>query len=206
MDYKALFRETMMQPMQAAQKIIGLGVKREVLWTALVLVALLNAIQFSLSFQLSEVAVPAELPAEEQALFQFFMSMAERPIIFTMLLASSLVISVFVLSWVGRMLGGSGELPEVLAVVTWWQIIGFAIGLVLWVLGFILLPLAGLLSFITNIWLLYAISGLLAGAHRFRSPLGGLGTIMLSLLLFAIGLTFALVILGIGAGAGGANV
>lgn len=206
MDYKALFLETMMQPMQAAQNIIGLGVKREVLWTALVLVALLNAIQFSLSFQLSEVAIPQEMPAEEQALFQFFMSMAERPIIFTMLLASSLVISVFVLSWVGRILGGSGALPEVLAVVTWWQIIGFAIGLVLWVLGFVLLPLAGLLSFITNIWLLYAISGLLAGAHRFRSPLGGLGTIMLSLLLFAIGLTVALVVLGIGAGAGGTNV
>lgn len=206
MDFKALFTETMMRPMQAAQTIIDLGVKREVLWTALVLVALLNAIQFSLSFHLSAGVPPPDMPAEEQALFQFFISMAERPFIFTMFLASSLVISVFVLSWVGRMLGGQGALPEVLAVVTWWQVIGFAIGLVIWLLGFVALPIAGLLGIITNVWLLYAIAGLLAGAHRFGSPLGGLGTIVLSLLLLAIGLTFALVILGIGAGAGGANV
>lgn len=201
-DVKELVKTTMTQPMEAARQIMALGVKREVLWMGLVLVALLNAIQFSLTFQMGDVELPRNVPEEDLVMWNFFLTMAERPFIFTTLMASTLVISVFILSWVGQIIGGQGALRDVLAVVTWWQFVGFGIGLLIMVLSYVALPLASLLNLVTNIWLLFALSGLLAGAHGFRSPLGGLGTIILSILLLAIGLTISLVILGVG----GSNV
>lgn len=206
LNLKALTVLTLRAPQEAARQIMALALKRDVLWMALVLIALINAIQFALTFQLGDVTPPAALAPEEQALWGFFSAMAQRPLVLTLMLAVSLIISVFALHWVGRMLGGQGALGDVLAVVTWWQYVGFAVGLFVFALSLVSLPLAGMVNLISNIWLLYALSGLLAGVHAFRSPLGGLGTIVLSVLLLALGLALAFLLLGVGGGLGGANV
>ncbi|MBU2982322.1 YIP1 family protein [Lentibacter algarum] len=195
-----------LRPVLAGQQMMAMGLKREVLWMALVLVALLSAIQMSVTFQFAEFHIPPDLSAEERALMEFVISIASRPFILTMLIAGSLIISVFFLHWVGRMIGGQGTLSEVLAVVTLWQLVSFVAGLGIFLLSIFMLPVASLVNMVLNIWLLYSLSGLLAAAHRFKTPLAGLATVVLTIFAVAFGLLVAFIILGVGSGIGATNV
>ncbi|WP_298679676.1 YIP1 family protein [uncultured Lentibacter sp.] len=197
MDIRELVKATLLQPVAAAQTVMALNLSRDVLWLALLLAAVLNALLFSLGFQAQPPQGFEGLSAEETAQITFMISYFSSPLRVAVTVALALVMSVFAFLAGGRMLGGQGRLEGVLAVLTWWQFVGLAMSLAILGLGFVSLALAQLLSFLGNIWLLYALIGLLSGAHHFESLIKGIGTVALSLLLMAVGLLFLLTLIGL---------
>lgn len=203
-----LLKRSILEPRAAARQVIGMGLGRQTLWMGLVLVALLNAIVYAVTFRLGGAGadLPADLTPEEQAMIGFYTGMAEQPFLLTGLLTVALILSVFFLYHVGRWLGGKGAFDDLLAVMTLWQFVGFAISLAVLLVGVVALPVASLLSFFVNIWLLYVLCAMLAEAHGFSTPLAGLGTLVLAVLLMAVLLSVLLVLAGVGSGLGVSNV
>ena len=197
MDIKALVRTTMMQPAAAAAELLSLNLKRDVLWLGLLLAAVLNALLFSLGFQAAPPTPVEGMSPEDVAQMEFLISYLGSPLRVAMTVGLALVMSVFAFHTGGRMLGGQGSLSDVLAVVTWWQFVGLGMSVVIMAIGLVSLGLAQLLSLLGNVWLLFALIGLLTGAHRFETMFRGIGTVAVSLLLMAVGLLFVLTLIGL---------
>ena len=52
-EFKALLLETLFRPREAARALIGFGLPQQILWMALVLMSVLNAIVYSVSLRLA---------------------------------------------------------------------------------------------------------------------------------------------------------
>ncbi|QFT59928.1 Yip1 domain protein [Sulfitobacter sp. THAF37] len=126
-----LVQTSLRAPRDAAGQIMALGLTREVLWTALALVAIFNAALLYFIFQTSETALPVP-------------GYAERPLALFVIIAGMMVVYVHAMYWAGRMLGGSGTLNDLLALVVWFQMLRAAAQLVIMVVS-LALPAAGLL-------------------------------------------------------------
>ena len=103
-----LVRTTLRAPRDAAGQIMALRLTRDVLWTALALVAVGNAALLFVIFQTSDTEFP--LPGY-----------VERPLALFVIIAGMMVIYVHGMYWAGLALGGSGSLDDVLALVIWFQ-------------------------------------------------------------------------------------
>ncbi|WP_438989988.1 YIP1 family protein [Lentibacter sp.] len=198
MVIKELVMRTLTQPAGAAGELMALGLKRDVLWLGLVLAAVLNALFFSVSFHAAP-PIPLEgISAEEEAQMAFMLGLLGSPVRVAIVLGLSLVMSVFAFFFAGKFLGGQGRLQDILAVVTWWQFVGLGMSGVIMAIGVLSVALAAMLSFVGNVWLLFALIGLLTGAHRFETMFKGIGTVALSLFLMAVGLMIILTLIGFG--------
>ena len=129
---KALAFETVQSPRTAAQKIMGLQLSRDVLWSGLVLVAAINSIIYSLTlFTVDTSGLP---------------SLLSNPIMFFMLVTGLQVLTVHGFYWGGRALGGEGDLGEMLSLLVWVQALQAAANAALLVLIFVSPALEQLLS------------------------------------------------------------
>jgi Yip1 domain len=206
MDIKELVRATLTRPAAAAGVILGIGLKRDVLWLGLLLAAVLNALMFSLSFQAAPPQPIEGMSAEEMEQMEFLIGYFASPLRVALTVGLGLVMSVFAFYYGGRMLGGQGSLQDVLAVVTWWQFVGLGMSVVIMAIGVVSLGMAQMFSLLGNIWLLFALIGLITGAHRFGTMYRGIGTLALSLMLMAVGLLFVLTLIGLLMPMGASNV
>ena len=82
------------------------------------------------------------------------------------------------------------------------RLVSFVAGLGVLLLSLVMLPVASVVNTVLNIWMLYSLSGLLAAAHQFKSPIGGLFTVVLTIFAVAFGLLVAFIILGVGSSMG----
>ncbi|UXX83846.1 Yip1 family protein [Roseovarius pelagicus] len=121
-----LTKETLFAPRNAASRILGLNLPSQSLWMILVLMTVLNAIAYSASLYLSPPADPATM-AMVPPIFR-------SPLLFSMALGGALVLTVFALTWIGQSMGGSARLVDILALMTWLQVLRFALQLVVAVL------------------------------------------------------------------------
>ena len=138
------------------------------------------------------------MSAEEAAQLEFMLGFFGSPVRVALVLGVSLVMSVFAFFLAGKFLGGQGSLTDVLVVVTWWQFVGLGMSVVIMAVGALSVVLASTLSMAGNVWLLFALIGLLTGAHRFETMFKGIGTVALSLFLMAVGLMIILTLIGFG--------
>lgn len=198
MVIKELVMRTLMQPAGAAEELMGFGLKRDVLWLGLILAAILNALFFSVSFYAAPPQSLEGMSPEEAAQIEFMLGFFGSPVRVALVLAVSLVMSVFAFFFAGKFIGGQGSLRDILVVVTWWQFVGLGMSVVIMAIGVISMALASMLSLIGNVWLLFALIGLLTGAHRFETMFKGIGTVALSLFLMAVGLMIILTLIGFG--------
>lgn len=198
MVIKELVMRTLTQPAGAAADILAFGLKRDVLWLGLGLAAVLNALFFSVSFHGSPPMPLDGISAEEEAQMAYLLGFLGSPVRVALVLGLSLGMSVFAFFFAGKLLGGQGRLQDILAVVTWWQFVGLGMSVVIMAIGALSVALAAMLSFLGNVWLLFALIGLLTGAHRFETMFKGIGTVALSLFLMALGLMILLTLIGFG--------
>jgi len=198
MVIKELVMRTLTQPAGAAAELIELGLKRDVLWLGLILAAVLNALFFSVSFYAAPPMPLEGMSAEEAAQLEFMLGFFGSPVRVALVLGVSLVMFVFAFYLAGKFLGGQGSLTDVLVVVTWWQFVGLGMSVVIMAVGALSVVLASTLSMVGNVWLLFALIGLLTGAHRFETMFKGIGTVALSLFLMAVGLMIILTLIGFG--------
>ncbi|MEO0389912.1 MAG: Yip1 family protein [Pseudomonadota bacterium] len=189
------------EPRTAAAQIIGLGLPRGAIWSALVLFAAINAIITTLPMALSPIA-PADVPEGMEQLVRLLQS----PLVLFVLLAGFLVVMVHALTWTGRALGGTGGLDEMAAAFAWLQALRAIAQVVLLILASLIPGIAGLVGlaiFVLGIWIMM---NFVAEAQNFDSPWQAFGVLMTVFVGLMIGLMLLLTLTGTAATFGAGNV
>jgi hypothetical protein len=182
---KELAIETIRTPRLAAERILSLSLRPEVVWTALALVAVLNALLFSASITLLETR-------------DGFVSGINLPFLYLALMVAAMVIGSMVLVWIGQVLGGRAKLMQLLPLVIWLQALRAAAQLGIIVLIFIVPGLADMLSLVIGLYGLWILANFIDVAQGWKS----LGKSIISMLIagfgFAFGLSLFLLLIGAG--------
>ena len=169
----ALLRLTVSNPSLAARRLMALDLDRQSRWAALALVTILSVLLVALA----ELALG--IPGATTVI---------GPWTYTVILGASLVITVFVLHYVGAVLGGQGDLGDALILMAWYQMTLLALQVVQ-LLAILVSPFLGLLATVLSLGLaLYILVNFINEMHRF----GNLGRAVLTLILAVLGLGLGL--------------
>lgn len=187
-DVIDLLRQTLFKPADAARRLMDMRLPTEWLWMALALMAILNAIVYTASLQLSPEpdASAGLMPAAFQA-----------PILFAALLFGALALTVIALYYVGQGLGGEAAMPDILVLMTWLQVLRLLVQGAVLVLALGVPALAALVVLGAAIWGVYILISFIDAAHRFDNRFKAAGVIVLSFVAMAIGLSMLLSLIGI---------
>ena len=180
---KTLFGLSLRQPREAAERIVAMQLPTQTLWLALSLVSVLTSLVFS------SLLHAAPMPQDEVSRMIMASPGYDSPLLFALMQWGRAVLSVFVLYWVGKSMGGLGHLGDVLAVITWLQVVTFTLIAGLFVLGFIFpfLSTLGMLAVLG--WWIWAVVSFLDVAHQFGSPFKAFGVLIVSILGVLVGVT-----------------
>ncbi|WP_323782414.1 Yip1 family protein [Thalassovita sp.] len=182
-DLKQLALDTLRSPRDAARQILDMRLDSPVLWTALALIVVLNAI-------LNGITIPL-LPLPETVPMIF-----AAPWMFAIVLGGGIVISTFLLTWVGRMLGGRAELVDILALIVWLQALRLVVQAAVFVLFFFSTLLSDLIALAAGLYGLWITIAFLDEAQGFGSVLKTIMVLVLTMLGVAFGLSFFLLLIG----------
>ncbi|WP_333712228.1 YIP1 family protein [Yoonia sp.] len=175
------------EPSDTARKVIAMEVPKQALWTGLVLVAVLNVVLLSFLQFIS--------PAPQGATAGGFVL---SPFAYAMIIGVFLVLFVLGTHAVGRFFGGIGTQEATLAIIVWFQAVSLtleAVQVVLVLISPVIGSLFGLLSLGVLLWVFVNFVNVL---HAFDSVGKAIFTIVLALLLTALGAGLVLAALGIG--------
>lgn len=187
-DVLDLLRQTLFQPREAARLLIDMRLPSQWLWLALVLMAILNSIVYTLSVQINPPTDPsaALMPPVFQA-----------PILFAVLLFGALALTVIALYFVGQGLGGAAEMTDILVLLTWLQVLRLFVQFGVLVLALGAPALSAIAVIVSAVWGVYILIGFVDAAHRFDNRFKAAGVIVLSFVAMAIGLSTLLSLVGI---------
>jgi len=108
--WQSLVLDSLKTPKEAAEQVLSWRLPPEFLWQALALVAIINAILSALS----NYVVPVPDPLSGLML---------SPAIFAMVVAFGLIATNYVLSWIGRLIGGTGSFYDMMSLLVWLQVL-----------------------------------------------------------------------------------
>ena len=178
-----LTRSSLREPRAAAQTIMSMNLGRDVLWTALALVAAINTFVLVVVVTASTPAFP--LPG-------YF----DKPLTMFVLIAGLMVVYVHAIYWSGLAIGGQGHLMDVVAVVVWFQLLR-AVAQVAIVLLSLAIPAAGtLLSFVVAIWGLWMFLNFIAAALNLNSAWHAVAVVAVAFAGLVIGLGTLMALIG----------
>ncbi len=185
-DLMPLVHMTLRDPSAAAKTLINWEMPRDVLWTALALVAALNTLLIQLVLIGSDPtpAIPAYFYA---------------PLSLFVLMAGVMVIYVHALYWAGLAIKGKGRLDDLLAVVVWLQILrtGAQLGIV--VISLLVPALSMVAMMIVSIWGFWILLNFIATALHLPSPAYGLLVLAIGLIGLVVSVSILLALVGVGA-------
>lgn len=177
---------TLRTPREAARMLMAMDLGRDVLWTALALVSILNAIALPVLIASSAPEVQAQFP-----------SYLGSPLAVFVLLAGIMVIYVHSVYWAGLALGGEGRLDDVLALLVWLQVLRTVVQLSTLVLTFVVPVLAGLLSLVALVWAFWILLNFVAEALKLPSLGHAFVALALALVGLVLGMGILLAIIGV---------
>jgi|TARA_B110000908_G_scaffold71372_1_gene86139 hypothetical protein len=183
---------SLQNPALAARFVLASGLRRDILWSLLLLVSIANATLVWVSNALTGPTPEqlAQMPIQIPAIIF-------SPLFAFVFLAGALVITVHVLHWLGAAIGGTGSLENMLAVLVWLQGLRVMAQVVLLVLMLAVPSLAGLFGLavaILSLWILVHFVNEAAGLDSIFKTVGVLLSAMVGVIL---GLSFILTITGL---------
>ena len=187
-DFQTLVVDTVRTPSEAAARVLSFELPRQWLWMALALMSVLNSIVYSVSIRIS--------PPSDPMVMEMIPPAFQSPVLFTIFLFGVLVISTFVMQWIGQAMGGKGSLTDILLVVTWLQVVRLILQAAVLVLSLVSPFLGGLLALIGSIWGIFILASFLDVAHRFDNIAKAVGVMVLALLAMLIGLSVIITVIG----------
>ncbi len=134
---------TLKTPALAAHQLMSQQVPRQFLWLALALMGVLNALVYA-------AAVVIRPPVPTQVMF------LPSPFVYLVIVSAGLFALVWAIYLVGRWMGGTGSLDDVLVLVTWMQALRVAAQagmMVVMLLSSILSLMASFAVFVLGIWI-----------------------------------------------------
>ena len=183
---KGLFVLTLKQPGVAAARIIAMHLPSQALWMLLSLISIITSLILAgvIQASMNSPAVPPELKT-------YFGTIPghDSPLLFALLRWVQAVMVIFVLFWVGKSLGGRGELGDVLAAMTLLQAVSFVVIFAISFVGMVLPVLPGLALLVFIFWLIWAVIMMLDAAHGFDNPFKSFGVLILSVFGVILGLS-----------------
>ncbi len=177
----SLIRLSILTPKEGAATILSFSPGRDILWTAMALIAVVSGVLSTLSTYV--------VPAASADMGEHLLS---SPVLFTGVLAGILLLTVICTHYIGRGFGGTGEFNESLLVVAWLQLVLVAVQVVQ--LGIALVSpeiaqLIGVASLFLFIWLYVNFVAVLHGFASLPMVLVGM---MISMFAVGIGLSILL--------------
>lgn len=182
--FVTLAMRTLTDTRAVAQELLDMRISRPVLWLALALAVVLNALIYQVSLVLSPPAGPLPM-------------LFASPLIFAMLIGGGLVLSIFATTYAGRALGGKATLEGIMTLLVWLQFLRFAVQIVSFVLMPIMPGLVAVLVLSASLYGIWLLLQFVDVAHEFNSLFVAFGALMLSGLAIMIGLAIILSMLGI---------
>ncbi|GGX62856.1 hypothetical protein GCM10007385_34980 [Tateyamaria omphalii] len=192
--------DTLRDPKEVAQRIIGWHLDRQTLYFALFAVAAVNAILASAPV----VLAPGSIDPAAQAAIPL-LALLERPFALFAMIAGGLLVMVHGLVWAGRALGGHGEFTDMLALLTWLQALRAAAQALVLALSLIVPAIAGLVALVVAIVAFWLLLHFVSAALRFDSLFRAFGLLIIVLAGLFIGMMMLVTLTGVTAG-GLANV
>lgn len=181
-----LVEMTLRTPRDAAAQIINWQLGRDVLWTALALVAVLNTFVIILLIQVAQPDMP--MPSYFSA-----------PLALYVLLAGLLVVYVHAIYWAGLAIGGQGALADVLALVVWLQILRALAQVGVLVLTILVPQLALLLSLVIAFWGLWILLSFISTSLNLPSLGHAIAVLIIGAVGLVVGLGFLLTLINLAA-------
>ncbi|OUS21824.1 hypothetical protein A9Q95_01805 [Rhodobacterales bacterium 59_46_T64] len=180
--FKELIFQSLSNPSAAAARIIGMKLSRDVLWSGFLLTVVLNVLVVTL---LTPPPPPNALQPDEM---QMMVRLFNAPVMLALMSGGVFVILIFLLDWVGRIIGGNGDFGDILAAITWIQVLTLLSRIVIIALLYIVPAIASLA--LIAIWglTLWITLHFLKVAHGFAN----LGQAVATLLFTTFGLAFGI--------------
>jgi hypothetical protein len=175
---------TLRAPQEAAAYIMRQNLPQEFLWTALALVAVLNTILSALSNMLVPVPPPLD-------------TIVASPFVFSTIVAGGLLLTVYAIYWTGRMMGGQGEVKELLALIVWLQVLRTVAQVAVLVLLIAVPYLASLMVLVAAAVTIWIFVNFVSAGLRFDSLVKALVVVIIGGIALMIGLTFFLSVIGV---------
>lgn len=170
-------------PASAARILLGMGFDIKSLWRALVVVSIGNTLLYSLSILMFPDSTP----------LSHFLS---TPFVYFAIVAGGLTLTSVSITWVGRKMGGTGRLADIMVLIVWMQALRLVVQVVVLVLVFVLPTLSALLVMAAGLIGIYMLVNFIAQAHGFQSKGRAAVVLIASMLAIMVGLTIILSLLG----------
>lgn len=182
-----LVGETLRDPSAVAVRIVARPASRAALWSALALVVVLSVLLVWVTQGSMTIVLPDG-------------TMNVSPFTYALILGGILVTMIFAVNFTGRMVGGQGGFGATIALVAWLEAVAMVVRLVIALVSYISLPLAGILSIFGLIVLLRCLLVFVNVLHGFKSLWKAFGVLVLAFFGMGLGLTILLALIGVGAG------
>lgn len=182
-----LTRQTLFAPRAAASRILALDLRVEWLWMALVLMSILNAVAYT--------GAMAVNPPSDPTAAQMVPAAFQSPVLFTIFLCGALAITVMVLTWIGQVMGGQGQVRDVLSLIVWMQVLRLMVQLLLLVLMLSIPFLGAILVLAASIWGLVILVCFIDRAHGFDNLAKAAGVLIACIFAMVVGLSALLGVL-----------
>lgn len=197
--FKTLFRTTLTDPRRGGRDVIALNLPTQGLWIALMLMAVILSLLVSGLFYIS--------PIPDDDLGQLIRSSPayQSPLLFALINWGQSVVTVYILHWVSRMIGGDGEVRDMLSVMIWLQIVTLTLAVTFTLISLFIPSIGGLLMLVAFFWGLFAVVAFVDAASGFDSLFRALGVCIAGFLAFSFIMTIVASILA-SFGIGGGNV
>ncbi len=186
--------QTIPEPRKVARDILSLRFPRAALWQAFALFAVLAT-----GLNVAALILFPPDPALAGSLLA-------DPLRMGMIQTASLVITVFLIYWMGRAFGGTGTFPQAILTVIWMQYVAVLLQLAVLVLALFspsMAALGSLFSVGVSFWIL---SHFITEMHGFRSAGLVFATIVILILALGVVLGILLALAGVSAGVSAAEV
>lgn len=178
-----MVQTSLRNPRGAAGLIISKGLGRDVLWTALALVAAINTFLVLLIIQTSGATMP--LPG-------YF----DKPLTLFVLIAGLMVVYIHAIYWAGLAMGGKGSLMDVLAVVVWFQVLRAMAQAAIVLLSLAIPPLGAVMSLVVAVWGLWIFLSFLAVALNLKSLWHGVAVLCVAFIGIVLGMAVLIAMIG----------
>ncbi len=185
-----LFRQTLTEPRAAGARVIAMGWPPQILWLTLGLIAV------AMSLAVSGILQTAPLPEGEMGEMLRLNPAYRAPLLFALMQWGQAVISVFVLTWIGRAFGGEARVEDMLAVTIWLQLVAVVLGIGVVVITVLLPPIGAfaLLAFVA--WSIFIMLAMIDAAHRFDNFAKALGVFVVAIVALAVGSAMLAALIG----------
>ncbi|MEO9573657.1 MAG: YIP1 family protein [Roseobacter sp.] len=187
--------DTLRDPKDTAVQIMGWNLDRATLYMALFAVAAVNALLASAPVVLSQGGIDASARAALPIL-----ALLERPIMFFVIVAGTLVVMIQALFWAGRAMGGTGEMTEMMSLIIWLQALRALAQVGILTVGFIAPVLASLVALGLQIVAFWLFLHFISAAMRFNSLLRAFGLLVAVATALFLGMMLLLTLTGFSAG------